>query len=429
MPTTPTNSKAVVICSNRHSHGALLAAALQATGQAGKPDEYFDADPDHRRQWTKSLGIASDRDYFEAIIAEGSTPNGVFGLQLAFYQIPSLIHFHNASHAALAAEERPHRFHEIFTGRFAETHLIWLRRRDKAAQAIADYRASLAPPGKKRKAKTPPAEFDYDAIDRRVRLLEADDLDWQRYFTAYRLKASMLFYEDLVAAFERNFHTLCEVLGISDPGQKMPELAAPVEDEESLVWKQRYVEIRRGKEAERAAAQPAAAASPSRLIAYEREIKHGFRLVQTPHGEGWLVLSPSRIELEWSGAQAVRVNREAAPFTVAQRSQGMIAFQFDHIFAAKPGFRLWIRGPGNPVKDGIAPQESITAGGAASASFAVSWKFTRPNHKVIFEPGEAIALIIAIADDHGDRTPPEILPLSQNPELAALYRDVPKVVS
>ena len=66
----------------------LLAHALDSTGIAGRPQEYFD--PNFENLWLERLGISSDAEFFEKVVPEGTTPNGVFAAKVHWHQFEYL---------------------------------------------------------------------------------------------------------------------------------------------------------------------------------------------------------------------------------------------------------------------------------------------------------------------------------------------------
>ena len=113
--------------------GFLLAEALQSTGIAGRPREYFD--PVAEKQWGKGLAIKSDADDLENIMAAGTTPNGVFGAKVLWHQFahlmtkPRLIGGNGVCGAELCVARSP------------SCAYVFLTRRDKIRQAVSFDRA------------------------------------------------------------------------------------------------------------------------------------------------------------------------------------------------------------------------------------------------------------------------------------------------
>ncbi len=68
-----------MICATPRSGSTLLCEALQDTGVAGKPDEYFG--PMHVPRWRDQWQVSAV-DYVDQVLEHGSTANGVFGVKI-----------------------------------------------------------------------------------------------------------------------------------------------------------------------------------------------------------------------------------------------------------------------------------------------------------------------------------------------------------
>jgi Stf0 sulphotransferase len=66
-----------------------LCGLLAGTGLAGRPEEYFwrDDEPDWSQRWS----VEGFADCLRAAIAQGTTPNGVFGAKVMFGYLPDLL--------------------------------------------------------------------------------------------------------------------------------------------------------------------------------------------------------------------------------------------------------------------------------------------------------------------------------------------------
>src|SRR5579862_3634810 len=137
-------NNAYVICTAPRTGSSLLAEALASTGRAGRPKEYFDIYKQNERNWMKRFGIQREKDYLEKVIAAGTTPNGVFGMKLHWHQIPALASKFAAAAESKAAPAGEIALDELLQDRFPAVHYLWLLRRNKLAQGISYYRATLS---------------------------------------------------------------------------------------------------------------------------------------------------------------------------------------------------------------------------------------------------------------------------------------------
>ena len=58
---------------------------------------------------------------------------------------------------------------------------------------------------------------------------------------------------------------------------------------------------------------------------------------------------------------------------------------------------LWLRGPINAPKDGLAALEAIIDTSVLPCTVAIQWQFTRPHHTIRFSAGEPFATLLPYA--------------------------------
>ncbi len=129
MPVT----KSYFISAMPRTGGHLLCEALESTGIAGNPTEYFE--PDYETYWCDRLGVSGHADYFEKVLAFGSTPNGVFGSKVIWPQLEPLKAKLGLIHGSGISDL------DLLQRTFPDLRFIWLKRRDKVRQAISYYKA------------------------------------------------------------------------------------------------------------------------------------------------------------------------------------------------------------------------------------------------------------------------------------------------
>lgn len=143
---------------------------------------------------------------------------------------------------------------------------------------------------------------------------------------------------------------------------------------------------------------------------------------------GWLVLGAHKVAATWDGGtglEALRVEHleGEAPFAAASHfGSGILTFSIPYLFRTPPGFNLLARGPTNSPKDGISPLDGIVETDWVEATFTMNWKLTRPNHTVVFEVGEPVAMIVPVPRGELELFRPEIRDLADDPETAAAFK-------
>lgn len=115
---------------------------------------------------------------------------------------------------------------------------------------------------------------------------------------------------------------------------------------------------------------------------------------------GWELRNRCAFTATWIGQGDVDVSvipdkRDTAQFLpVSHFGNGILTWNVPMVFRTPPGYNLLVRGPANYPKDAVSPLEGIVETDWASASFSMSWKFTRKLMPVRFEVDEPICMIV-----------------------------------
>ena len=224
------------MCATPRSGSTLLCRSLAATGVAGRPEEYFErlrhsGLPREPREYFEGIGDASllallpetrvgdpaDAELERELpryLAEGSTPNGVFGAKLMWgYFGDFLARLGTTPHGPVV---------ERLTQRFGPIAWIHATRVDKVAQAVSLWRAVQTRSWSA--ADAPEAHPVYDArgiAHLRDQLAEQDDA-WRGWFAAKAIEPLVVEYERFVEDYAATLrgvlaHLGLEVVRIPDP--------------------------------------------------------------------------------------------------------------------------------------------------------------------------------------------------------------------
>jgi len=140
------------------------------------------------------------------------------------------------------------------------------------------------------------------------------------------------------------------------------------------------------------------------------------------NAHGWELLCPSGFSAHWNGLwskQAVSIKPDlgtSAP-AVSHFGHGILTFHVPCLFRTDSGVDLFITGPINRPKDGIAALTGIIETDWSTYSFTMNWRFTRADTKIRFEKGEPYCHLFPIERGSLERVEPELSRLSQAPEL------------
>jgi hypothetical protein len=140
------------------------------------------------------------------------------------------------------------------------------------------------------------------------------------------------------------------------------------------------------------------------------------------NAHGWEVVTPARIEAEWSGGQgldAVRIDTDAPAHLrpVSHFGSGVLTFHVGCLFKTEPEIELWVTGPANRPKHGIAPLTGVVETDWSPFTFTMNWLFTAPG-RVVFEKGEPFCFFFPISRQILAAAEPEFRPLAEAGALA-----------
>jgi len=148
------------------------------------------------------------------------------------------------------------------------------------------------------------------------------------------------------------------------------------------------------------------------------------------NSHGWEILSPCGFSARWNGGSGVeaveiRVDPETDPrrAPVSLFGLGTITFHVEGILRTPPGWNLWIGGPPNAARDGIAALNAVVETDWSPYTFTMNWRFTRPDHWVRFEEGDPICFFFPIQRSAVADAAPKVLPIEAEPDLKHAFEE------
>jgi LPS sulfotransferase NodH len=259
---------AYLVCATPRSGSTLLCETLRATGRAGVPLEHFEVlratglprqpreyftgveDPSVLDRLAPLRPGEADREdperWWARVLAQGTTPNGVWGGKLMWGHVDDLVARARAvdglGHADLAA---------VLRALLGEVRLIFVTRPDKVAQAVSLWRAvqtqswrAEEPGGGEEPGADDEPAYSFAGIDHLVGLLEAHDAAWRAWFAAQGTDPLVVGYDDLEADPAATVALVLGALGLDAAGIALPALRRQA-DERSARWADRYRAARR----------------------------------------------------------------------------------------------------------------------------------------------------------------------------------------
>jgi LPS sulfotransferase NodH len=250
---------AYLVVATPRSGSTLLCETLRATGVAGIPLEHFEVfrhstQPRQPREYFEGvddpavLGHLSALDpprpdpepsaaWWARILADGTTPNGVWGGKLMWGHVGDLL-----GRAEELDEVPPSPdLDATLTALLGDgLRLVYVTRPDKVAQAVSLWRAVQTQTWRAgRGTPADQARYSFAGIDHLVAQLEDHDAAWRAWFAQTGRTPHTVVYDDLAADPPGVVGGVLRFLGLPDD-----DLPAPATerqgDARSLEWADRY---------------------------------------------------------------------------------------------------------------------------------------------------------------------------------------------
>jgi hypothetical protein len=156
--------------------------------------------------------------------------------------------------------------------------------------------------------------------------------------------------------------------------------------------------------------------------------RHAYRCLplNIANAHGWEVTSICTFELAWNGGlaasdlsvRAIDGFPHVGHYVVSHFASGIVTFHLTYLFRTDPGWNMFVTGPTNRPKDGIAPLAGVVETDWLPYPFTMNWQMTRPG-TVRFEKDEPIALVFPVPANALAGVAPDVRNLSDDPALEA----------
>jgi len=229
---------AYLVCATQRSGSTLLCELLKGTEVAGVPDEYFEelratGLPRQAREYFEAPPVAHIADaltprdpgraeepgdfegWFSYVLKRGTTPNGVFGAKMMWNYFDDF----RARIGELPGLETL-RFTEALDVVFPNLRIVFVRRRDKLAQAVSLWRAIQTQQWRNEAEGERDqfvADYHYEALKFLVEELHRWDARWEDWFYATGRQPIRVIYEEFVGSRAATIGRVLDELGIDPP--------------------------------------------------------------------------------------------------------------------------------------------------------------------------------------------------------------------
>ena len=146
------------------------------------------------------------------------------------------------------------------------------------------------------------------------------------------------------------------------------------------------------------------------------------------NSHGWEMLCPWGFAAEWNGGNAPGdVTIDLDPGSLPQDRPealfglGTFTIHVQGLIRTPPGWNLFVSGPPNTFKDGVAPLTGLIETDWSPYSFTMNWRLTRPHHRVRFEAGEPFAHFFPVPRGAIEAFTPSFAPIDEDPALKAAF--------
>jgi len=237
--------KTYAIWFSQRTGSTMLCNVLASTGVAGNPGEWLLETAEERR----CKGVLDPEDYRRMIWQKGSTPNGVCGVKLSYFEpffTQTISHFAALPECQQGQASR----RDVWDCVFPNCRHIFMTRRNKIRLAVSWWKAIQSGEWHRQKGAMPAdAElanaYSFEAINHLLIESAFREAGIQEFFAEAGIQPLTIAYEDFIADYTGTVRRILTFLGLADKDTAIAEpntekLADPLSEE----WVQRFREER-----------------------------------------------------------------------------------------------------------------------------------------------------------------------------------------
>jgi trehalose 2-sulfotransferase len=218
---------------------SFLSHELWRTGCLGAPLEYLNFDPAGPYHFA-AASTGGQQKLWSRVLQTRTSPNGVFGLKGFLMQFHQLQRFNPGLLASVLS---------IVLPRDGPKRIVYLRRRDKIAQAVSYARASKSGVWRREQEKEGSSWIDYsrEEIEAAERGIRVQEEQWEQMFSDLRIEPLRIWHEDALENPAAVAEGVARYLGVPMDPQQTVQVPPVLKQSEgnAAAWIRRYAEEKR----------------------------------------------------------------------------------------------------------------------------------------------------------------------------------------
>jgi len=230
---------------SQRTGSTLLCQALESTGVAGVPREWFNCPPDLLTTFKK----ADHAELQEYLFKLGTTKNGIFAINHSFHE-PHFAQLIETLRKFPACPPTAEKRIDVWEQVFPNHRHIFMTRRNKVRLAVSWWRAIQSeewhiPIGEQRKSIDLSNAYSFDAINHLYMECSMREAGIQEFFAEGGITPLNIFYEDFIQNYEPTVRTLLDYLELDSASVSItPPTLTKTADAVSEEWVHRFREER-----------------------------------------------------------------------------------------------------------------------------------------------------------------------------------------
>lgn len=139
---------------------------------------------------------------------------------------------------------------------------------------------------------------------------------------------------------------------------------------------------------------------------------------------GWDIITNTRVRAIWRGrtnTNSIKLLENNQNVAQSHFGFGVLTFSLPYLIRTSKDINLYVTGPANQPKRGIAALSGIVETDWNPSTFTMNWLFTEPDREIVFEPGEPICHFYPVPRNLIEDTDLVVKSIDQSPDDKKKY--------